>query len=46
MLIPKDFEYELYTEEGYTALVDYKVQCGAPKNGDVLSPTRNKPEVD
>ncbi|HCF4146256.1 cupin domain-containing protein [Pseudomonas aeruginosa] len=46
MLIPKDMEYELNTEEGYTALVDYGVKCGAPQNGDVLSPTRTKPEHD
>lgn len=46
MLIPKDFEYELYTEEGYTALVDYGVKCGAPPNGDDLMFTRNKPEHD
>ncbi len=46
MLIPKDIEYELHTEEGYTALVDYGGKCGTPQNGDVLSPTRNKPEHD
>ena len=46
MLIPKDMEYELYTEEGYTALVNYGAQCGSPPNGDDLSFTRNKPEHD
>lgn len=46
MLIPKDVEYELFTEGGYTALVDYKAACGTPPNGDILSPTRVKPEHD
>ncbi|WP_458655467.1 cupin domain-containing protein [Enterobacter ludwigii] len=46
ILIPEGVEYELTTEDGYTALVDYGVQCGAPHNGDVLSPLRSKPEHD
>ena len=46
LLIPKDVVYELETEEGYTALVDYGVQCGAPPNGDDLSLTRDKAEHD
>jgi len=46
MLIPKDMVYELNTEEGYTALVDYGGKCGSPPNGDDLSLTRAKPEHD
>lgn len=46
MLIPKDMVYELYTEEGYTALVDYKARCGSPPNGDDLVSSRTKPEHD
>lgn len=46
LLIPKDMEYELETEEGYTAAVDYGSRCGAPPNGDDLSFSRDKPEHD
>ena len=46
MLIPTNMKYELYTEEGYTAMVDYGAQCGTPPNGDDLVWTRSKPEHD
>ena len=46
LLIPKDTDYELETKDGYTALVDYGMRCGAPPNGDVLLSSRDKPEHD
>lgn len=46
MLVPEGIEYELYTEHGYTALVNYGAACGTPPNGDDLSLIRNKPEHD